>query len=470
MQKKKKNVILENIKLLSAGAKGVSVGKTEDGKTILVSGAVPGDLVNARMKKSKKNYIEAEAIEILEESPDRVDARCMHFSVCGGCKWQNLSYEKQLEFKEDEVLNNIRRIGGIDGFEAVPILGSAEQYFYRNKMEFSFSNARWLTLEEVNSTEEIADRNALGFHIPGQWSKILDLKECFLQEDPSNSIRLAVKEYAEENNLEFFDVRNQEGFLRTLMMRQNSKGEWMVLFQLFQENETERVKLLDYLLQKFPQIHTLLYAINPKGNDSIYDLDIQTYYGEGFLYEEMDGLRFKIGPKSFFQTNYKQALELYRKTLEFADLKGDEVVYDLYTGTGTIAQYVARNAKQVIGIEAVQEAIDAAKEHAELNGLTNCTFYCGDMKDIFNQEFLESHPKADVLITDPPRDGMHAKVVEQILNLSPEKIVYVSCNSATQARDLAMLKEHYNLVKVLPVDMFPQTHHVENIALLIKKS
>ncbi|WP_407489283.1 23S rRNA (uracil(1939)-C(5))-methyltransferase RlmD [Elizabethkingia anophelis] len=470
MQKKKKNVILENIKLLSAGAKGVSVGKTEDGKTILVSGAVPGDVVNARMKKSKKNYIEAEAVEILEESPDRVDARCMHFSVCGGCKWQNLSYEKQLQFKEDEVLNSIRRIGGIEGFEALPILGSAEQYFYRNKMEFSFSNARWLTLEEVNSTEEIADRNALGFHIPGQWSKILDLKECFLQEDPSNNIRLAVKEYAEENNLEFFDVRNQEGFLRTLMMRQNSKGEWMVLFQLFEENETERIKLLDFLLQKFPQIHTLLYAINPKGNDSIYDLDIQTYYGEGFLYEEMDGLRFKIGPKSFFQTNYKQALELYRKTLEFADLKGDEVVYDLYTGTGTIAQYVARNAKQVIGIEAVQEAIDAAKEHAELNGLTNCTFYCGDMKDIFNQEFLESHPKADVLITDPPRDGMHAKVVEQILNLSPEKIVYVSCNSATQARDLAMLKEHYNLVKVLPVDMFPQTHHVENIALLIKKS
>ncbi|OPC50799.1 23S rRNA (uracil-5-)-methyltransferase RumA [Elizabethkingia anophelis] len=470
MQKKKKNVILENIKLLSAGAKGVSVGKTEDGKTILVSGAVPGDVVNARMKKSKKNYIEAEAVEILEESPDRVDARCMHFSVCGGCKWQNLSYEKQLQFKEDEVLNNIRRIGGIEGFEALPIMGSAKQYFYRNKMEFSFSNARWLTLEEVNSTEEIADRNALGFHIPGQWSKILDLKECFLQEDPSNNIRLAVKEYAEENNLEFFDVRNQEGFLRTLMMRQNSKGEWMVLFQLFEENETERIKLLDFLLQKFPQIHTLLYAINPKGNDSIYDLDIQTYYGEGFLYEEMDGLRFKIGPKSFFQTNYKQALELYRKTLEFADLKGDEVVYDLYTGTGTIAQYVARNAKQVIGIEAVQEAIDAAKEHAELNGLTNCTFYCGDMKDIFNQEFLESHPKADVLITDPPRDGMHAKVVEQILNLSPEKIVYVSCNSATQARDLAMLKEHYNLVKVLPVDMFPQTHHVENIALLIKKS
>lgn len=427
-------------------------------------------MVNARLKKSKKNYIEAEAIEILEESPYRVDARCMHFSVCGGCKWQNLSYEKQLEFKQDEVLNNIRRIGGLEDFETLPILGSEQQYFYRNKMEFSFSNARWLTLEEVNSTEEIADRNALGFHIPGQWSKILDLKECFLQEDPSNDIRLAVKEYADENNLAFFDVRNQEGFLRTLMMRQNSSGQWMVLLQLFEENEMERVKLLDFLLQKFPQIHTLLYAINPKGNDSIYDLDIETYYGDGFLFEDMDGLKFKIGPKSFFQTNYRQALELYRKTLEFADLKGDEVVYDLYTGTGTIAQYVARNAKQVIGIEAVQEAIDAAKEHAELNGLTNCTFYCGDMKEIFNQEFLQLHPKADVLITDPPRDGMHAKVVEQILNLAPEKIVYVSCNSATQARDLAILKEHYNLVKILPVDMFPQTHHVENIALLIKKS
>ncbi|QCX53374.1 23S rRNA (uracil(1939)-C(5))-methyltransferase RlmD [Elizabethkingia sp. JS20170427COW] len=469
MQKKKKNIILENIKLLSAGAKGVSVGKTEDGKTILVKGAVPGDLVNARVKKSKKNYIEAEAVEIIEYSPYRVDARCKHFGVCGGCKWQDLSYEMQLQFKQDEVVNNIRRIGGIQDFKIFPILGSEEQYNYRNKMEFSFSNARWLTLEEVNSTEEISERNALGFHIPGQWSKILDLEECFLQEEPSNEIRLAVKQYALEHNLAFYDVRNQEGFLRTLMLRQNSKGEWMVLIQLYEENEVERVKLLDFLLQKFSAIKTLLYAINPKGNDSVYDLDIQTYYGEGFLYEEMDGLKFKIGPKSFFQTNYKQALELYRKTLEFAEIQPDHVVYDLYTGTGTIAQYVARNAKQVIGIEAVQEAIDAAKEHAALNGLDNCTFYCGDMKDIFNEEFLATHPKADVLITDPPRDGMHAKVVEQILNLSPERIVYVSCNSATQARDLDMLKETYQLVKILPVDMFPQTHHVENIALLIKK-
>ncbi len=466
MKNRKKNLILENIKLVSAGAKGVAVGKTEEGKTVLVSGAVPGDVVNARVKKAKSKYYEAEAVEIIEESPFRVTPECIHFGVCGGCKWQNLSYEKQLDFKENEVLNNIRRIGGIEDFETLPILGSEKQYFYRNKMEFSFSDSRWLTLDEVNSGENIDNKNALGFHIPGMWSKILDLKECHLQEEPSNSIRLAVKQFAEEHQLDFFDLKTQDGFLRTLMLRQTSKREWMVLFQLFREEKENREKLFDFLLSKFPQIKTLVYAINSKGNDSVYDLDIQTYFGEGFLMEEMDGLKFKIGPKSFFQTNYDQALNLYRKTLEFADLKGDEVVYDLYTGTGTIAQYVARNAKQVIGIESVQEAIDAATDHAELNGLTNCTFYCGDMKDVFTEEFLQNHPKADVLITDPPRDGMHPKVVEQILKLAPKRIVYVSCNSATQARDLALMKEDYKLLKILPVDMFPQTHHVENIALL----
>lgn len=469
MKNKKKNQILENIRLLSAGAKGVSVGKTEEGKTVIVSGAVPGDLVNVRVKKSKSNYVEGEAVEILEYSENRVEPRCIHFGTCGGCKWQNIAYEKQLDFKHNEVVNNIRRIGGVSDFEIIPILSSEKQYFYRNKMEFSFSNARWLTQYEISSEENFGNKDALGFHIPGMWSKILDLKECYLQEDPSNQIRLAVKKYAVENGLEFYDVKAQSGFLRTLMLRQNSKGEWMVLFQLYKEMKAERIKLFDFLLASFPQIKTLVFAINPKGNDSIYDLDIQTYFGDGFLYEEMDGLKFKIGPKSFFQTNYKQALELYRKTLEFAELTGDQVVYDLYTGTGTIAQYVARNAKHVIGIEAVQEAIDAAIEHAELNGLKNTTFYAGDMKNVFNDEFLENHPKADVLITDPPRDGMHQKVVEQILKLSPDRIVYVSCNSATQARDIALMKEDYELVKILPVDMFPQTHHVENIALLLKK-
>ena len=469
MKKNKKNLILENIKLLSAGAKGVSIGKTEDGKTIIVSGAIPGDIVNARVKKAKSKYYEADAVEILTPSPFRVEPECEHFGVCGGCKWQNMSYEKQLEFKQDEVVNNIKRIGGIEDFESIPILGGDEPYYYRNKMEFSFSNARWLTSEEIKSGTDINQKNALGFHIPGQWSKILDLKNCYLQEYPSNEIRLAIRNYAIENELDFFDLKSQDGFLRTLMLRQNSKGEWMILIQFFKENEEQRIKLLNFILEQFPQITTLLYAINPKGNDSVYDLDIKTYFGEGFIFEEMDGLKFKIGPKSFFQTNYKQALNLYRKTLEFADINENQVVYDLYTGTGTIAQYIARHAKQVIGIEAVPEAIDAAKENAKLNGLANCIFYCGDMKEVFTEEFLAQHPKADVLITDPPRDGMHPKVVEQILKLSPNRIVYVSCNSATQARDLALMKDFYKVEKILPVDMFPQTHHVENIALLTKK-
>ncbi len=469
MKKNKKNLILENIKLLSAGAKGVSIGKTEDGKTIIVSGAIPGDIVNARVKKAKNKYYEADAVEILTPSPFRIEPECEHFGVCGGCKWQNMSYEKQLEFKQDEVVNNIKRIGGIEDFESIPILGGDEPYYYRNKMEFSFSNARWLTSEEIKSSIDINQKNALGFHIPGQWSKILDLKNCYLQEHPSNEIRLAIRNYAIENELDFFDLKSQDGFLRTLMLRQNSKGEWMILIQFFKENEEQRIKLLNFILEQFPQITTLLYAINPKGNDSVYDLDIKTYFGEGFIFEEMDGLKFKIGPKSFFQTNYKQALNLYRKTLEFADINENQVVYDLYTGTGTIAQYIARHAKQVIGIEAVPEAIDAAKENAKLNGLNNCTFYCGDMKEVFTEEFLAQHPKADVLITDPPRDGMHPKVVEQILKLSPNRIVYVSCNSATQARDLALMKDFYRVEKILPVDMFPQTHHVENIALLTKK-
>ena len=469
MKKNKKNLILENIKLLSAGAKGVSIGKTEDGKTIIVSGAIPGDIVNARVKKAKSKYYEADAVEILTPSPFRVEPECEHFGVCGGCKWQNMSYEKQLEFKQDEVVNNIKRIGGIEDFENLPILGGDEPYYYRNKMEFSFSNARWLTSEEIKSGTDINQKNALGFHIPGQWSKILDLKNCYLQEYPSNEIRLAIRNYAIENELDFFDLKSQDGFLRTLMLRQNSKGEWMILIQFFKENEEQRIKLLNFILEQFPQITTLLYAINPKGNDSVYDLDIKTYFGEGFIFEEMDGLKFKIGPKSFFQTNYKQALNLYRKTLEFADINENQVVYDLYTGTGTIAQYIARHAKQVIGIEAVPEAIDAAKENAKLNDLDNCIFYCGDMKEGFTEEFLAQHPKADVLITDPPRDGMHPKVVEQILKLSPNRIVYVSCNSATQARDLALMKDFYKVEKILPVDMFPQTHHVENIALLTKK-
>lgn len=468
--KKKKNIQISNLKLQTAGAKGVAVGKNVEGKTVFVSGAVPGDVVNAQVIKSKKNYIEAEAVEFLEYSPYRVEPRCQHFGVCGGCKWQNLSYQKQLEFKEEEVMNNLTRIGKIEGFKKINILPSEEQYFYRNKLEFSFSNSRWLTFNEIKSGEEIEDRNALGFHIPKQWSKVLDIKECYLQKEPSNQIRLFVKELAQKYKMEFYDLKQQLGFLRTLMIRSNSKNELLVFVQFFKENKEKREILLSSIQEKFPEVKTILYAINPKGNDSIYDLSIETFSGEGYLEEEIEGLKFKIGAKSFFQTNYKQAVRLYEITREFADLKGDEIVYDLYTGTGTIAQFISKKAKKVIGVESVPEAIIAAKENVKYNQIENCTFYCGDMKDIFTDEFITENGHADVIITDPPRDGMHKKVVETILNIRAEKIVYVSCNSATQARDLELMKDQYQVVKVQAVDMFPQTHHVESVALLKLKA
>lgn len=468
-KKKRKQILLENIEVLRAGAKGVSIGKTSEGQTILIEGAVPGDVVNVMVYKKRKSFLQARVTEILSSSPHRVIPKCEHFGVCGGCKWQNLNYEAQLKFKQDEVENNLIRIGGFEDLSISPILGSEDIYYYRNKLEFSFSNSRWLTEDEINRTDEIYERDALGFHIPGQWSKVLDIKECHLQESPSNEIRLATKKFAIENNYEFFDLRNQQGFLRTMMLRSNQKGEFMVLIQFFEEDKEKRIALLEHLKSKFPQIVSLLYTINPKGNDSIYDLDIETYYGEDHLMEEMEGLKFKIGPKSFYQTNAKQAYELYKITREFADLKGDELVYDLYTGTGTIAQFVAKNAKKVVGVEAVQEAIDAAKENAERNGIHNCDFFCGDMKDIFDEGFIKKNGKPDVIITDPPRDGMHKNVVENILKINPSRVVYVSCNSATQARDLALMKDQYRIVKSQAVDMFPQTHHVENVVLLERK-
>lgn len=468
-KKKRKQILLENIEVLRAGAKGVSIGKTSEGQTILIEGAVPGDVVNVMVYKKRKSFLQARVTEILSSSPHRVIPKCEHFGVCGGCKWQDLNYEAQLKFKQDEVENNLIRIGGFDDLSISPILGSEDIYYYRNKLEFSFSNSRWLTEDEINRTDEIYERDALGFHIPGQWSKVLDIKECHLQESPSNEIRLATKKFAIENNYEFFDLRNQQGFLRTMMLRSNQKGEFMVLIQFFEEDKEKRIALLEHLKSKFPQIVSLLYTINPKGNDSIYDLDIETYYGEDHLMEEMEGLKFKIGPKSFYQTNAKQAYELYKITREFADLKGDELVYDLYTGTGTIAQFVAKNAKKVVGVEAVQEAIDAAKENAERNGIHNCDFFCGDMKDIFDEGFIKKNGKPDVIITDPPRDGMHKNVVENILKINPSRVVYVSCNSATQARDLALMKDQYRIVKSQAVDMFPQTHHVENVVLLERK-
>lgn len=465
-RKQRKDIFLENIEVLRAGAKGVSIGKAPDGKTVLIQDAVPGDVVNVSVYKKKSGYLEGKAVEILQKSAYRVDPKCIHFGVCGGCKWQNLNYNAQLKFKQDEVENNLVRIGKFENLKITPILGSPNPYYYRNKLEYTFSNSRWLTLEEVRNTEEAYNRNALGFHIPGQWSKVLDIKECHLQKEPSNAIRLEAKRFAMENEYDFYDLKNQDGFLRTLMTRSNQKGEFMVLVQFFKEDQSKREAFLENLKTKFPEIVSLLYAINPKGNDSIYDLDIQLYSGQDFIMEEMEDLQFKIGPKSFYQTNPEQAYELYKITRDFAGLKGDELVYDLYTGTGTIAQFVSKKAKKVIGVEAVQEAINAANENAERNGIENCVFYCGDMKDFFSDEFIVQNGTPDVIITDPPRDGMHKNVVETILRIHPEKVVYVSCNSATQARDLELMKEKYEIKKVRPVDMFPQTHHVENVVLL----
>ncbi|MGB7395740.1 MAG: 23S rRNA (uracil(1939)-C(5))-methyltransferase RlmD [Pricia sp.] len=468
MRKKKRRQEFENVEVIDAGAKGKTIGKAPDGRVIFLTNTVPGDVVDVQTTKKRKSYFEGVATRFHHLSEKRTEPECQHFGVCGGCKWQDMGYEHQLFYKQKEVENNLRRIGHLELPEVSPIIGSAKQYFYRNKMEFSFSDSRWLTLEEIQSDREIRDKHALGFHIPGMWDKILDIKKCHLQQDPSNAIRLEARNFAVDNNLSFFNPRNQHGLLRTLMIRTVSTGEIMVLVQFFEDDKAKRDLLLDHLHQKFPEITSLLYVVNNKGNDTIYDQDVLCHAGRDHIFEEMEGLRFKINAKSFYQTNSDQAYELYKVTRDFANLNGDELVYDLYTGTGTIAQFVAKKAKKVIGIESVPEAIEDAKTNAENNGITNAEFYVGDMKTVFNSEFISTHGVPDVLITDPPREGMHKNVVQQILEISPEKIVYVSCNSATQARDLEMMKENYRVVKVQPVDMFPQTHHVENVVLLEK--
>ncbi len=469
MRKKTKRVVFENVVVTDAAAKGKTIGKAPDGRVIFLNNTVPGDVVDVQTTKKRKAYFEGTAINFHTLSDKRVDPVCQHFNVCGGCKWQDMGYEHQLYYKQKEVENNLKRIGHLDLPELTPILGSEQQYFYRNKMEFSFSDSRWLTLDEVRSDNQIEDRNALGFHIPGMWDKILDIKKCHLQKDPSNAIRLETKKFATENGLTFFNPRNQYGLLRTLMIRTSSIGEIMVLVQFFENDEEKRALLLNHLSTTFPEITSLLYVINPKQNDTIYDQEIICFAGRDHIFEEMEGLKFKINAKSFYQTNSEQAYELYKITRNFADLKGDELVYDLYTGTGTIAQFVSKKAKKVVGIESVPEAILDAKANAKRNEIENVDFFVGDMKNVFNEQFIAQNGIPDVIITDPPRDGMHKDVVQQILNIAPNKVVYVSCNSATQARDLELMKEMYNIIKVQPVDMFPQTHHVENVVLLEKK-
>ena len=462
-------IVFNNIDVLDAGAKGVSVAKAPDGKVIFIPNVVPGDVVDVQTFKKRKAYYEGKAVHFHEYSADRVIPPCQHFGACGGCKWQNMKYEKQLYYKNREVYNHLKRIGKVELPEFEPIKGSEKHFFYRNKMEFSFSNARWMTDNEIQSGHPFTDRNALGFHIPRMWDKILDITFCHLQEDPSNLIRNAVRDFANENGLEFFNPREHSGLLRTLMLRTASTGEIMVLIQFFDDNKVQREMLLNFLADKFPSITSLQYVINQKANDTLYDQDVILYKGRDYILESMEGLTFSINAKSFYQTNSDQAYELYSITRDFAGLTGNELVYDLYTGTGTIAQFVSRDARKVIGVESVPAAIADAKENARRNNITNCEFFVGDMKDVFNTEFIDTHGHPDVIITDPPRDGMHKDVVEQILRIAPEKVVYVSCNSATQARDLALMDEIYKVVRVRPVDMFPQTHHVENVVLLQKR-
>ncbi len=465
---RKKNIVLEHVSITGTAAKGKALAKHEDGRVIFIKEGVPGDLVDLRVVKKRKNYFEAEIIKLHKGAPNRITPVCSHFGVCGGCKWQHMTYELQLEQKQQEVVDNLERIAKVNVEQYLPIKGAEETFFYRNKMEYSFSDSRWLTQDEINS-EETFNRNALGFHVPGKWDKIVQIDKCHLQEDIANHIRNFCKQEGELQQLNFFNPRNQSGHLRTLMIRNSSKGELMVLVQFFKASQYEINTYMQAIAAEFPQIKSLLYTVNSKANDTIYDQEISCFKGEAFIFEEMEGLEFRIDAKSFYQTNSKQAYELYKIIRSFADLKGDEVVYDLYTGTGTIALFLAAQAKEVVGVESVPQAILNAQWNAKHNEVTNVSFETGDMKKVFNDSFIVRHGAADVVITDPPRDGMHSDVVHQLIKLSAPKVVYVSCNSATQARDLALLDPYYKVIKSQAVDMFPQTHHIENVVLLEKR-
>lgn len=472
MAKRNKQQVIAAMPIVGIGAKGKAVGK-KDGMVYFVAGAVPGDVCTVQTLKKKRGFYEAKSIEITTPSADRVEPVCQHFGTCGGCKWQNLSYTAQLAHKAESVAQNFQKIAHIVPKETLPILGSRDIYFYRNKLEFTFTNQRWLTNEEIASDNQNLNRNGVGFHIPGFWDKVLHLNKCYLQAEPTNAIRQFCFDFAIKNNLSFFDIRQKKGLLRNLMIRTTTKGQVMVLMQFGEADQPSIQKILDALVDTFPEITSLQYVVNTKQNDTIYDLEVICYRGTPFIIEQMPAifegnipLEFIIGPKSFYQTNPNQAFELYKTALNFAELSGGETVYDLYTGTGTIALFLAQKARKVVGIEAVKEAIDDAKLNAERNKISNAEFVVGDMKDAFSDAFIEAHGQPDVIVTDPPRDGMHPKVVQQLLKLSAQKLVYVSCNPATQARDLALLSEKYNVAKSRAVDMFPQTHHIENVVLL----
>lgn len=470
-RKKKELPLLEKVTITDVAAEGKAVAKVNE-LVIFVPYVVPGDVVDLQVKRKKNHYAEAVAVKFHEKSPLRTEPFCSHFGVCGGCKWQCLSYEKQLKYKQKQVFDNLTRIGKVELPEFRPILGSEKTRFYRNKLEFTFSNKRWLTEEEVKQNVKYDQMNAVGFHIPGAFDKVLAIDKCWLQDDISNQIRNAVRDYAYAHNFPFFDLRTQEGLLRNIMIRTSSTGELMVVLQCKVTDDEGRRKMeeiLQFMADSFPQITSLMYVINNKCNDTIGDLDVEVFKGNDHIFEEMEGLRFKVGPKSFYQTNSEQAYNLYKVAREFAGLTGNELVYDLYTGTGTIANFVARQARKVVGIEYVPEAIEDAKVNSALNGIDNTLFYAGDMKDILTNDFIAEHGRPDVIITDPPRAGMHNDVIDVILAAEPKRIVYVSCNPATQARDLQLLDGKYKVTAVQPVDMFPHTHHVENVVQLERR-
>jgi 23S rRNA (uracil1939-C5)-methyltransferase len=459
--------LIREAEIVDVAAEGKAIARI-DGMVIFVPFVVPGDVVDLQVTKKRKSYMEARVVTFHQLSKIRQNPVCEHFGVCGGCKWQNLPYQKQVEYKQAQVYDQLVRIGKLDIPEITTILPSENELFYRNKLEFTFSANRWLTQEEIESSEEF-DRRALGFHIPEMFDKVLDVKKCWLQRDPSNAIRDAVKEFAKAKKMSFFDLRDQQGFLRNLIIRAANTGEVMVIVSFFRDDEMHRKELLDYLSECFPEITSLMYVINQKVNDTITDQDILVYKGKDYIIETMENLQFKIGPKSFFQTNSEQAYHLYQITREFADLHGDEIVYDLYTGTGTIANFVAHKSRKVIGIEYVPEAIADARVNSDINGIDNTFFFSGDMKDVLCKKFIEQQGHPHVIILDPPRAGVHLNVIEAILVTMPQRIVYVSCNPATQARDLSLLSDQYKIDAVQPVDMFPHTHHVENVVKLTRR-
>ncbi len=464
-RKRKELPLLEGVEITGVAAEGNAIARVNDMVVFIPYGA-PGDVADVKLDRKKHSYAEGHIERLIKPSATRVEPRCGHFGTCGGCRWQHLPYEKQLECKRQQVVDALDRIAKIPHPEVEPILGSEEIWSYRNKMEYTFSNRKWLSWEQMRSGEVVDNRDGAGFHIPGAFDKVLDIEECHLQDSLGDRLRLFIKNHAKTNGLTFFDLRAQTGLLRTLMIRIASTGETMAVMSFGEEDPQAIDGLLAAVRAEFPDLTSLMYVVNTKANDTISDLDIKLHSGREYIEEEMEGLRFRIGPKSFYQTNSRQAYRLYSVAREFAALTGDELVYDLYTGTGTIANFVARQSRHVVGIEYVPEAIADAKINAEANGLGNTEFYAGDMKDVLTDAFIEEHGRPDVMIVDPPRAGMHQDVVNVILNASPGRIVYVSCNPATQARDLALLHEKYDIRRVKPVDMFPHTHHVENVVLL----